>query len=288
MKDIICITAHSRPEILHECLNRVHIAIGQLDLKVHVSVDGRVGEPHDKEVLEVAKRFENRLDLNIIKRQPHHYPGNSYNTLEALKEAYHAGPRYIFLIEDDVMVSADFLMWSYAVNDLAKLFASVAVKCTRRNDVYPSTDPSKVWISGSDYASLGVCFPHNSLSFVVPHARDAYYSNMNAYTQREFPKSRFSNEFSEQDGLIIRIMGQWNGLTAWPYVPRAFHSGYYGYHRMDGCKPMGSLEERIKDFKDIMFDEVALSVLNPNSADIIPCSLDGYEWSTLDIDETFG
>jgi hypothetical protein len=288
MKDICIVTAYERPEMLHECLNRIKIAAGQIGIQTWVCIDQRVGHTYNREVARVAAEYQDDgMDVVIKICAPHQYSGNSYNTLEALKDAYQTGASFTFLVEDDVMVASDFFHWSYTVHALANFFASVAVKCTRRV-VSTNSGPELVWVSGSDYASLAVCFPNNSLSYIVPHARHEYYSDMNGYVNKEFKNSRFSGEFAEQDGLIIRIMGYWNGLTAWPYVPRAFHAGYYGYHRLDSAKPMGDLEERIKDFKDIMFDEVALSVLNPNNADIIPCDLDGCEWSTLDINETFG
>lgn len=288
MKDVCVVTAYQRPEMLHECLTRIHAAKGHLDLAVHVCVDGRTNEAHNPEVLEVAHRFDSKLDLIIKARRPHSYLGNSHNTLEGLKEAFHARPEFVFLVEDDVMVAKDFFHFHYAAQALTKSFASIAVKCTRRNDVTPSDDPSKIWISGSDYASLGVCFSRDSLSYIIPYANENFYRHMHKYCEFYFPNSRFRNEGTEQDGLLIRIMGHWGKVTAWPYVPRAYHSGYYSYHRLDGSKPTGTLEQRIENFKKIMFDPDAMAQLGPNLGDIHPCNLDGYDWDTLDIDETFG
>lgn len=290
MKDICIVTSYNRPEMLHECLRRIQIAQGNLELLVYVSLDNRIGAPYHPDIIEVLRRFNDKLDIKLKVRHPHSFPGNSHNTLEAYKEAFKAAPQYVFLIEDDVMISKDFFQFHYAAHQLTKLFCSVGVKCTRRSDIAEIDDPERIWVSGSDYASLGVCFPHDSLGYIIPHAHEPYYSNMPGYVARYFKDSRFKNEFAEQDGLILRIMGHWNGLCGWPYAStaRAFHAGYYGYHRMDGAKPFGQLDERIENFREIMFDKDKLELLGPNYGDIHPCNLDGYEWAFLDIGEVYG
>lgn len=287
MKDICIVTAYKRPEMLHECLRRIQIAQGALDLQIWVCLDNRNRDPYNIENLDVIRAFKDKLDLKLIVRQAHEFPGNSYNVLESYKAAFRAGPQYVFMVEDDVMVAKDFFHFHYAAHALTKLFCSVAVKCTRRKDLVESDDPSKIFLSTSDYASLGVCFPHDSLSYIVPYATEPYYSNTRGFINAYFKDSPFKNEDTEQDGLILRVMGHWNQLCAWPKVPRAFHAGYYGYHRMDGLLPMGPLENRIQNFHDVMFDENMLRNLGPNHNDIHPCNLDGSNWSTLDIDETY-
>lgn len=269
--DIIIVTAYERPEFLWLALERIalnpHTNRNAGSAEIWVAIDHHVGfewreRAAKPEFDRVLAQFSGALRVRRIEREPHWYYGNSYNCLLAYKEAYEADPRFVFLVEDDVLVSEDFCRWHYAVQEQGDWFCSIAVKNHRRNDFAKLDDAAAFYTSRSDYASLGVCFRHEKLGPVVRHAVPEYFGDLTGYIQRAFPKSRFGSEFTEQDGLIMRVMGEIEGVTAWPYVPRAHHMGWYGYHRNLSVRFSGALGERVGKLRHAVADPQAITRLD--------------------------
>jgi hypothetical protein len=231
-RDILIIPTYSRPEMLWACLEHVAKCAEAQDLDIRIAVDAHLGQPMPPlhEISEVVGLFP-QLSLKLQVRGAHPYHGNSYNVMESYKDAADQRPLFCFMLEDDVMPEPDFFAWHYRAQR-NKVFCSVGVQNTRSGAV----------VSASDYASLGVCFPYDSLKLVAAHARHEYYSDMRGYCVRTFGPE-FAKEDVEQDGLILRIMGAHNGLSVWPMETKARHIGWYGYHR-PGNRPKGTLQQR--------------------------------------------
>lgn len=253
MKLLCLVTAYERPEMLSECLRHIRLADGEIP--VRVLIDSKTHQGPHPDIIAVTMDY--RVPFTL--REVHGFYGNSLNTLLGYKEAYEEDVDYCFLIEDDVMVTKDFFRWHLAVHQQENLFTSVGAQCTRR--VAPKGTSSDYFTTASDYASLGVCMPRYSLGLLAEHAKTEYFQFQGAYVREMFPTSRFINEGGEQDGLVIRIMGEVNGLCAYPCVPRAFHLGVYGYHRLGG-EPQGTLEEKIHWFQQMLRDAPSLERFN--------------------------
>ena len=41
-------------------------------------------------------------------------------------------------------------------------------------------------------------------------------------------------------------------LSIWPYVPRAYHMGWYSYHRNGGIIPQGTLEQKVEALRSVV------------------------------------
>lgn len=230
--DLVCIPTYNRPDYLRLCLEYISHA-NHKGKQIVVFVDR--GKQLIREFYEVIRDFSS-LDLHVTFREHHEFSGNSYNTLEAYKEAYYSDARFVYLIEDDVLITSDFFEWHESVQQQEDLMCSVAYRCSRnpaRNKEYDS-DPSAYLVSGQDYASIGVCWRREKLAPIIEHAKREYYANQEEYIVKRFPNNRFANCFTEQDGLIMRIMDEIDGLVAWSFVPRAYHVGFSGYHRLRG------------------------------------------------------
>lgn len=257
--DIVLVPTFSRPEMLRVCLEHI-AACKDPDIFVMVSVDYHAGKapPPLEEIEEVVALLRKQLEIRISIRRPHPYPGNSYNILNAYGDAWLYASEFVFLVEDDVMVEPDFFSWSRAVHEgvprsspssIGRLFCSVGVANRRSGKVR----------SKSDYASLGVCFRRQTLAAIIDHACTGYFQDMRGYCRRKFG-ALFDQEDVEQDGLILRVMGSVNGVSAWPdrRNPKARHVGWYGYHRPQGSalnginvpRPEGTLEERYRQVKE--------------------------------------
>ena len=274
--DVVLIPCYHRPEFLSLCLEYLSKAEGARNEKEYwLLQDYRPDDDHRygvqlkwlKEVIENSP-----LPVRYIQRQPHGYSGNSYNTLEGYKEAYGTNARFVYLVEEDVLVTPDFFLWHEAIQLVEPdTMCSIAYRCSRNNDARTDiADSSAYFTSARDYASIGVCWKKDRLAWLASHSHEAYYSNQSDYIRRTFVGNRFSGDFCEQDGLIMRCMWNERAFTTWPYVPRAYHLGGYGYHRPNGARPDGQLQLKIQTLRGWISDRVKLKEVAPDFGDIEP------------------
>ena len=278
--NILIIPTFRRPEMLFLCLEHVAAcAESKDDLDIWVCVDEHQGQSANVALVRrVTEKFPG-LRITIKQRTPHKYPGNSYNILTAYKEAFNTTAEYVLLVEDDVLIAPDFFRWHYAVQKQSDWFCSIAVKNLRWKDAPTHADPSAYYSTTNDYASLGVCFRRDKLAPIVAHANHGYFADMAGYLAKHFPPSK---EFTEQDGLIQRVLAQVKGLTVFPTVPRAQHVGWYGYHRGTGVRPDGTLEERVRQVRLVLNNPEHLrNHIKDPFADVEPYQLKDYPWMTL-------
>ena len=106
VSDVVIVTCYSRPDYLRLCLDYLSVADGVKDKEIWISIDR--GKSLLREFYDVLNDFRDRLNIFTIIRPEHNYHGNTYNTLEAYKEAYATDAKYVYLIEDDVLITKDF------------------------------------------------------------------------------------------------------------------------------------------------------------------------------------
>lgn len=265
--DIVLITTYNRPDYLRLCLEYLAAAAGIGNCEVRIYIDR--GKGLLREFYDVVNDFRTQVNLSTIVRPEHSYMGNSFNTLEAYKEAYQTDARFIYLVEDDVLVRSDFFKWHEAIQSRGDFMCSIAYRCSRNSEARRDiTDASAYFITARDYASIGVCWRREKLAPVIEHAKEEYYRDLKGYLVSHFPNNRFSDCYTEQDGLIMRIMGETHGYTAWPYAPRCYHFGVVGYNRLRG--PQLSYHE----IKEMIYDPAKIAAADRDFHDIEPMPSD--------------
>ena len=254
-QNIALVFTYERAEFLHECLRRIFAAEGSQDLDVFVCVDNHPEVPADPEIVPIIWYYQAKHNnLRYTLRQPHEFYGSTFNAMMGYREAWNREAPYAFIIEDDIMVAPDFFRWHLAVHQQEKLFASVASRCCRWAEMTAWTGAADYIVSAADYSPWGVCLPRESIGLINSHAHEKYFENQAGYLRQYLPNERWGDTVTEHDGLCHRQMLAVNGSCAFPCVPRAFHTGTYGYHRMDG-KPLGvSLPERIVNLQKMITD----------------------------------
>jgi hypothetical protein len=276
MKNIVLIPCWRRAEFLTVCGELLLKADGA-DRNVYVFLLDRGSST---EVQYVANSFPGE---KIVKISPHHrFNGNSYNVLEGYKLGLDLVKMYnselIYLVEEDIFVGRDFFKFHEGVQSSHQTFCVSAVR--NQNDgrtplggIDPP-DPAAVY-RFDKFQSLGLSWRPENLRHVTAHAKTEYYSNMRRYLTRTFPKSAYGDMWSEQDGLINRVMERGQFTAAYPSVPRAYHAGFVGYNRK-GESLTGCLEYRVEYLKKMTADD-----MNAKAAeykDISPVDLDAmYE-----------
>lgn len=273
--DIVLIPCYYRPEYLSLCLEYLSKAEGARNNKEYwVCQDYRFQDDHrygiqarwTKEVVDNSP-----IPVRFVQRQPHGYTGNSMNTLEAYKEAFQTDAKLIYLVEEDVLVSPDFFRWHEAVVANGSYFCSVAYRCARNGGVDKTIDSSEAYFESKvDFASIGVCWPRENLRAVVEHAKPEYYADMGGYLDSRFPNDVYSGWYHEQDGLVMRVLHEQKGTVAWAYRPRAFHVGNVGYHRPNGKRGDGQLQDKVSFLKSWIYDAEKIKLVAPDFGDIEP------------------
>jgi hypothetical protein len=281
--DIAVIPCWRRPEFLWHCLDNLARSQDICELSVVVRPDTGFAP----ENLQVVEQFKDRLphlSVQFPVPTPYRRTKQSANVLLGCLRAAANARRFVFLIEEDIMVARDYFRWHRQVHSAAAapLFCSIAVDNPNRHLTLPD-DISGFYLSSGDYCSPGVCFNRSVLlSRVAPHISMAYMAKPKKYVQRHFPESRIGLGFVEQDGLVRRIQETSERPIAWPCVGRAFHAGFYGYNRPGGVA--GSLEQRIRELAAIIYDPVTMQAAEtqsgfPNSCPPTPLELP--DWVAL-------
>jgi len=180
MRDLVLIPSFFRPEYLFLCLEHILKAAGGSEKEIWVSQDRKIEEPGDLSqdignVFRVVSHFSHSCCVRYIERKRNPFNANVYNVLELYKEAYVTpGVRFVYLIEDDVLIAPDFFVWHEAVNERGDYFCSVGWHCSRNPGVTLSDHAADYIESALDFSSIGVCWRRANLAPVIKHARAEY------------------------------------------------------------------------------------------------------------------
>lgn len=238
--EVVIVPAWRRPDFLKACLSRLLAADDGVP-HYRITLD----RGHTPDVVPVAAWFAKRLGARVrTVRRSHQYRGNSYNVLTSYREALREHASLVHLVEEDVLVGADYFGFHRRAHELAPDAFAVSA-C--RNQQYPlGEDPPAVenalYLHRS-YQSIGVSFKPRRLEAVLPHLTPGYFGRPVTYCASRFPHSVINPNHAEQDGLLHRLMEADGTATAYPAVPRAYHVGFTGYHRK-GELPTGSIDQR--------------------------------------------
>lgn len=280
---VVVVVAYERPEMLNVCLEYVEKAEHSRENKYLFALDSGYN-PENKTVISSWVRKTGVTAKTTVQTIVGGSPNTkqSRNVLEGYRKALELfSPQRVILLEEDIIVAKDFFDWHAKVHQQdGNFFCSIATK--NHNSPVPfEENPETYYVSyKADYQSLGVCWEPKFLERVLLHATPAYYQKPRHYLDTAFPNSVYRNSvYTEQDGLIRRVVeAQWLPV-AFPTLPRAFHAGYYGYHRPSSNVPVGSLADRTGVLKEIIFDKERMKELSGHLYyDSIP--LDNMETET--------
>ncbi len=272
-KDIVIVPSSWRPEFLYLTLEALAQCPEVSNKEIWIVEDHKPTDDAFPETMQETvwviefwqKVFGKRLIPKI--RPVNTFLGNSYNVLSAYNAAYNTDCKYVYLIEDDIIVAKDFFKWHEAIQWMvAQEELDWLCSIAGASDSVPPTSDIAYFLS-DQYRSLGVCWPRKNLVTVIEHNGPLYYSTeqgMVDYLFNMFPNTKYKfNEMIEQDGLICRIMERDNKLACWSVKNLAFHIGLWGYHRSIGQKEMidagfntnNSIQDRIEILRRLLKDE---------------------------------
>lgn len=227
MKPVVIVPCWQRPAFLAAALRLIERA-RQADRAHYMFAVDRGADSAIPDVL-ASFKFS---DYSVVTRK-HKYSGNSFNVLEAYKDASERlGPEdLIYLIEEDIFIAEDFFEFHVDAHsvDPAAFFVSA---CRGQRKISPSlTESPQLIYRSSHYQSLGVSMKARSVSRFVKHARSSYYKDMVAYCAKKLADDQLPSWAAEQDGVIHRVVRKLGSYGLFPVVPRAYHAGFSGYNR---------------------------------------------------------
>jgi hypothetical protein len=281
-KDVVLLPCWTRPEFLWHCIDNLSQADGIEN--IHVIFRPDTGFAPD--ILDVIRSQGQRLasfEIQYPPVCPFRRTKQSANVLLGYLHAARKTRQFVFLIEEDIMVTRDFFRWHRDVHaQQPELFCSIAAKNHNR-DVTPPPNVDGYYSSTGDYCSWGVCMDRRVIKeLIAPHVNMRYLRKPKRYLRCNFPDSAVSLSFVEQDGLIRRIQEGSQRSLVYPCLPRAYHAGFYGYNRPGGVE--GSLADRVRQIASIIYNVDAMRAAARHgdfAADSIPVSLASAKWNVL-------
>jgi hypothetical protein len=274
-RDIVLVPCWRRPEMLWHCIDNLCKADGIQSMHIVFRPDSG----YDADNLAVIHEHAERLpsyEIQPAPRCPYRRSKLSANILLGYMQAAALTRRYVYLVEEDIMIGRDFFRWHAAVHSQREgLFCSIAVRNHNRRVDTPD-DPDCYYLTSGDYCSWGVCFDRNVITgLIAPHVNLDYLSRPKRYLRRHFVDSRVSLGFVEQASLVRRIQEICARPIAYPATPRAFHAGFYGRNRPGGIS--GALNERVQQLDSMIYDSTAMrgaALSESYAADSEPVRLD--------------
>jgi hypothetical protein len=176
---------------------------------------------------------------DIFEAQPHiKVLSGTYNILNSLKAGWETGKEFIFLIEEDILVSKCFFEWHWAAHESDNYF----VTCGRRHFHMPS----------DFYSNPGTCYRHKSFAHVVPHITEKYFQGTEKYVDSVFPQYR-GQDGSLDDGLIRKVQRSVAGKVKCAEPRVCAHVGFHHYQRLNGYVNDGkTMQEKIDKLREIL------------------------------------
>lgn len=253
MRDMVIVPLHKRPAFAWAALTRLHTALDD-GVCFHIALD--VG--FDPQCLELAERFQTLVGagrVTVVQRK-NTYRGNSYNLLTAYREVADCGAERIHMVEEDILVAADYFTFHRDAHDADP--DAFCVSAVRNQQIPIGTEPPQddtklyryPW-----YQSLGVSFRPERLQDFLPHAGRKYFINPAGYCRMYFRNTQLNPANAEQDGLIHRVIEEKGSYSLYPCVPRAYHAGFQGYHRK-GHEIPGSVEQQARRILEMSADDL--------------------------------
>lgn len=243
MKLAVISIGWNRPEMQDLSLKYLSQCRGAQDTSMFMFIDGDGMARND--AIDLHKKYmKNFKNTECIIRSSNW--GLSKNILSALVEVAGGDYKAVCLLEDDVLVSKDFLEFHKACHSMnlekMRVFSvSGYAQAQRRLEKgnYDEVIRLYRW-----YLPDGVSFSKSRINLIKPYATNKYYNNKRTRidkmkagilkSDKEFARKQWvggSYKHIEQAGLLNAIRAFFNLFSIAPYRSRCQDIGMYGFHQ---------------------------------------------------------
>jgi len=265
MTDIVVVCAWRRPELLALTLQSLRAA--RLADEHHALY--RFDEGHDPENIRVVGMTSPWDKLKIVREAVRYAPTDTYNTMEAYKQAVEmAGDpnALIYMMQEDIIVRPDFFEFHRAAHSCITVgqprSCVSAIPIWKWVSIPPSREEWFGAFTNDHYHPWAVSWRvQDVIDFILPHANESYYKEQQGYVRRIFPDSKIGHGMGEQDWLIDNIMHKYGLQCVLPGLPRAYHVGWWSDRREAWHPRDAKLEDRIAACRVILSNPARLAQL---------------------------
>lgn len=274
-QDVIIFVCYQRPELAVLALEHLAECPEAKECDLEIWIDNHIGNPPHPDIWKVIEGFLFPSVPSVSLMSAHTVAGMNLVTPEALKQAYQSKYRYVFVLEEDIMVTPDWIRWSRAAHQTFHPLVSYGQSAQSRHP-----DPTLCVIQ-EWFCAWGACFSREKMEPIVRHFNADLYSNPLAYQQKELPEQFKTHNVLAWDGLLTNIMRRDHLKSVCPLMARCFHAGVWGFHR-NPKSPLadGSLGDRIREMREHLYDSKWMTA---EHYDCLPCSMNIPEWNELRI-----
>lgn len=178
-EDVVVVLAYWRPDYIGKCLDSLLSCPEIQNTQVAVFQDSRVNLPENRASLfssttKIVKSYAEKFSRFHFMERPAHdfdmtgsgqFHPSAVNAQSALLSAYDSGAEYIYYVQDDVLVTPDFLRWHKAVQEDGDYFSTCS-------DRLPTDWDSKPFDLGAYYQSPirldnGLCWRRANLEIAL-------------------------------------------------------------------------------------------------------------------------
>lgn len=268
----ICVTPlHSRPEMFKVWSELVKKANGVSSIFFLFCLDYGFDDRYE----DLIYQFPFECDKILMPQTSYTLGKQSNNVLNGMCAAARHSDNLVYYLEEDIFPGVDFFRWHDEIHKREPdIYCSIA---TKANDTRYSFDENlnRYYLTSEpDYQSWGSCFRKEVITeMIYPHFNDGYLMNPTGYCLRNWPNSIIGSRFTEQDGLIKRILEASPLQVAYPCLPYAYHAGFYGYNRQAHIMKQ-SYDQKLALIRNTVFDAGKMLHLSAPFTDSVPVDLD--------------
>jgi hypothetical protein len=249
--DIVVTPLHSRPEMFKVWSELVTKCNGSSDLFYLFCLD----YGYDEKYLDLIHQFPFECSYIEMPKSNYTLGKQSNNVLNGMCAAARHSDNLVYYLEEDIFPGVEFFRWHSEIHKQEPdIFCSIATKANDTRYDFALNPDAYYLTSEPDYQSWGSCFKKEVIiEMIYPHFNEAYLTDPTRYCLTHWPGSFIGSKWTEQDGLIRRILEASDLKVAFPCYPFAYHAGFYGYNRQPEIMRK-TYEEKLKLIQEVCFD----------------------------------
>jgi hypothetical protein len=273
--DLLIVTSFNRPEMLFLCLEHLRACPELDECVVEIWIDRAANGDVDADVRDVAaslihpaKKVMIPMPCALDQVKP------NYVAPYALARAYYRSRcRYVILVEDDIMVSPDFIRYHRTAQELGQDFCVLGYTASGDRGNASTVHRSMC------FSPWGVSWKRQSLGRFVEHFTSEYFRDIHSYVERAFLGT--GREDAGWDGLVHRVVRRDRLTAIVPSRSRCFHAGIYGKNRRaDSRLRPGTVAEKVAELRE-RFNNAEW--MTKDYQDCRPCSMEVGPWEKLEV-----
>lgn len=284
--NVIALTFYNKPELLYLYLEQIEKS-GELEnYKLRLHTEEGYDPEEDKVIADFRKRNPN-VDTHVYvkKRVNCPLPG-FYNILTSYLISAEEASDFVIIGEEDMLPTEDYLAFNRTCYEqfLSKYEKIFCVAHKRRPEAETLGNPESV--IGDYQLTSPSCITVDAINkYMFPYmTQQFYFENPVLFNNIHFSNLRIApNDHTHHDGAIERIMLANDLFAIKPDQTRSMHVGLSGIF-CKGNPPVGSFEQRLSQWRELIKDGDKLRSLSNMSQDLVVTDPKGPKWSNLFLD----